>query len=261
MCFCCLSVLQHAGTRTVFLKTSATWAKGRLPPVFDHCPVYLIGSVSVCMFLYVCAYKTHAHFAVGFSAICWHRKRWTKEIRATRGTCSSAFPSQPWLTLSHPTMMFLFWFFSVSALLSPIRFSLPVKSLPSSFPSSLLWTVHPHPRLLTQLHFPLTESLLPYSFFTSIPLLYSHLAPDELFAVSLLVQTVPALSQSSPPKMSLNPPGCLCRPFRQLQSSALSHPNSFPLSHCQLWLPFPSSYSHCPFPLGSTSSSSLPSSS
>lgn len=222
MCFCCLSVPQHTGTRTVVLKTSATWAKGRLPPVFDHCPVYLTGSLSVCMFVYVCPCQTHTHTLQWVSMLFADTRKDEPKKYVLQDVLALLLflPKLGWLC---PTMMFLFWFFSVSALLSPIRFSLPVESLSSSFPSSLLWTVNPHPGLLTQLHFPLTESLPPYSFFTSI-----LLATDELFVVSLLVQTVPALPQSAPPKKSLNPTGCLCRPFMQLQSFALSHPVPLP---------------------------------
>lgn len=228
MCFCCLSVPQHTGTHTVVLKASAKWAKGRLPPVFNHCPVYLTGSLSVCMFVYVRACQTHMHTLQWVSVLFADTEK-DEPIKYVIQDVLALLLFLPKLGWLCPTMMFLFWFFSVSALLSPICFSLPVKSLSSSFPSSLLWTVNPHPSLLTQLHIPLTESLPLYSFFfTSIPLLYSHLVTDELFVVSLLVQTVPALPQSSPPKKSLNPRGCLCRSFMQLQSSALSHPVPLP---------------------------------
>lgn len=180
------------------------------------------------MFVYMCVLcHTHTHaLSVGFSAICWCWKRWTKETRPTRGTCSSAFPSQAWLTLSHPSTMLLFWFFSVSALLSPIRFSLPVES----FPSSLLWAVNPHLRLLPQLYFPFAESLPPRS---------PSPSPASPYCTVSLPQMNSLPSPSLPRQSQLYPKALLLKSLSAYRASSVHASSSSSLLLCLILTPFP----------------------
>lgn len=213
MRLCCLSVGHHTGTRIMMvLKTSATWAKGKLPPESDHCPVYLTGSLSACLCVCVCVHMRHIH------TLC----QWVSALFAGTGkdepnkymlqeahTLLLFLPKLDWLC---PTPLWCSCFDSSLSMHSTLSVS-PCQSNPFLPPSLLPLGCEspsqaPCPTTLSPL---LVSSSLQSFFFTSIPLLHSLHAPDGFSAFSLLAQTVPALPQSSPPKKSLSQPGSVWR--------------------------------------------------
>ena len=194
---------------------------------------------------------THTHFASGFQCYLL-----TMESMNQRNTCYNRYT------------LFCFSFPSLIDSVPP-HYNVPVLTChcwctPQPYPFLLAFQI---PSFLAHLHFPLTESLPPLSRPSSPASPYCTVSLPQMN--SLPSPSLPRQSQVCHKALLLqslsNPPEVLCRPFIQLLSSALSHPNSFSLFHCQsdfpvsltlvnqFWLPSPSSHLCPTFPLGSIS--------
>lgn len=164
------------------LKTSATWAKGHLPLMSDHCPVYLPGSLCV---------RERETLFVGFTVI--HQKVWTKKYV---------------LQEARALLVFLPKFLkSVWAHGSPsvkISFFCIISSWPFSFP-------FPTDRLIFQSapHWTKGDSSLPDPFLTVLSHWVGIISLTSLQSYYLLASYIPLKPVSRSPLQQLLTPKCL----------------------------------------------------